>query len=124
MICVTDVFQWGRGRGPRGAIAADEPLDQYLRGHDVVQVELVLDAPARFVEAARALGWDITAERAGLVVSGQDVDAVARLIRDTDVLVLGLRERRATLEEAFLRSTTASVEAPVAVPAGAMEGAR
>lgn len=110
-----------------GRIVADEPLDAYLRGHDLVQVELHVDAPARFAEAARALGWDVRAERTGLLVSGQDVDAVARLVRDTGVLVLGLRERHATLEEAFLRSTTPTGAAhgstdPVTV--GATEGAK
>lgn len=86
-----------------GRIAADSTLTSYLEHHRPTQVEVIADDPPRLELAFRTEGWTVRTQDGGVVlVEGQDLRTVAAVTHRTGVLVLGLRERRATLEEAFL----------------------
>lgn len=105
----------------RGRVAADTPLADYLDGHRPAHLEVTADQPRRLAESLGRAGSSVHQTESGvLIVTGSDAREVAMVARESGVLVLGLRECRASLEEAFL----AEAEAGSAALAADLGGGR
>lgn len=92
-----------------GRVVADAPLGDYLDGHRPAHLEVITDEPLQFAELLRRAGSTVHAAQSRvLLVNGSDPREVAMIARDHGLLVLGLRECRPTLEEAFLADSVPS----------------
>lgn len=90
----------------RGKLLADAPVDEFIAGHSRTSVSVRVPVP----DALRALGATTESDRDELIVHDLSVSRVGDLVHELGIRVHGLTERTASLEQAYMELTAASVE--------------
>jgi ABC-2 type transport system ATP-binding protein len=96
----------------RGRLLADTGMNEFIERHSTAKVRIATPEPERL--RALLAAWHIEVEPDGapgvLLAVGTTPADVGRLIADNGVTVYEMSTQRASLEEAFVRITEASVE--------------
>ncbi|MET8853827.1 ATP-binding cassette domain-containing protein [Amycolatopsis sp. NPDC004625] len=98
----------------KGCLLADSPVAEFIAGNSrtTVSVHIPADAERSTLDARLRAEGAVThpGEPAELLVDGLDVARVGDLVHELGIRVHGLAERRASLEQAYMELTAASVE--------------
>ncbi|AXB44808.1 ATP-binding cassette domain-containing protein [Amycolatopsis albispora] len=97
----------------RGRLLANAPVAEFIAGNSRTAVLVRVPRPADRQRLARRLhadGLSIEDDNGVLVVPGASVRQVGDVAHDLGVLLHGLAERTASLEQAYLELTASSVE--------------
>ncbi len=100
----------------RGALLADCPVAEFIDSNSASSVLVRTPDAARLSGLVTAAGGEVTAGPDELVITGADTAHIAAIAAENRIVILELTPQRASLEEAFMRMTSESVEYGDATP--------